>query len=158
MNYATTCLQPGIRDFLEKFGDDSQCPLAAFKAARLFSPSKIYEIQPIAQDVDVLSVFPFLNESAILANMKAELPTYLAKAANVCPDFDTVEWWSRNEQDLLHWSSVAQKVLLLQPSSAAAAAAAAERVFSILSSSFSDQQQNSLEDYVEASVMLQYNH
>ena len=153
LNYATTCLQPGIHYFLEKFGDDSQCPLAAFKAARLFSPSKIYEIQPIAQDVDVLSVFPFLNESAILANMKAELPTYLAKAANVCPDFDTVEWWSRNEQDLPHWSSVAQKVLLLQPSTAAA-----ERVFSILSSSFSDQQQNSLEDYVEALVMLQYNH
>ena len=84
--------------------------------------------------------------------MKAELPTYLAKAANVCPDFDTVEWWSRNEQDLPHWSSVAQKVLLLQ------ASAAAERVFSIISSSFSDQQQNSLEGYVEASVMLQYNH
>ena len=85
--------------------------------------------------------------------MKAELPSYLAKAANVCPDFDTVEWWSRNKQDLPHWSSVAQKFLLLQPSSAAA-----ERVFSILSSSFSDQQQNSLEDYVEASVMLQCNH
>lgn len=55
-------LQPGISFFLEKFGDDSQCPLAAFKAARLFSPSKIHEIQPTAQDVDVLSVFPFLND------------------------------------------------------------------------------------------------
>ena len=43
-------------------------------------------------------------------------------------------------------------VLLVQPSSAAA-----ERVFSILQSSFAMQQQSSLEDYVEVSVMLQYN-
>ena len=47
----------------------------------------------------------------------------------------------------------ARKVLVVQPSSAAA-----ERVFSILSNSFTDQQEQSLEDYVEASVMLQYNH
>ena len=55
-----------------------------------------------------------------------------------------------HEQDLPQWSLVAKKVILLQPSSAAA-----ERVFSLLNSSFSEQQQNSLEDYVEASVMLQ---
>ena len=48
-----------IRYFQEKFGDDSQCPLAAFKAARLFSPLKIYEMQPTAQDIDQLSVFHF---------------------------------------------------------------------------------------------------
>ena len=51
-----------------------------------------------------------------------------------------------------HWSGVAQKVFLLQPSSGAV-----ERVFSLLNNSFSDQQQNTLEDYVEASIMLQYN-
>ena len=53
---------------------------------------------------------------------------------------------------LPHWSSAERKVLVVQPSSAAA-----ERVFSILSISFTDQQEQSLEDYVEASVMLQYN-
>ena len=49
--------------------------------------------------------------------------------------------------------SAALKVLLVQPSSAAAG-----RVFSLLSDSFSDRQQNCLEDCVEASLMiLQYN-
>ena len=45
-----------------------------------------------------------------------------------------------------------KNVLLVQPSSAAA-----ERVFSILSSSFTERQTSSLEDYIETSVMLQYN-
>ena len=48
----------------------------------------------------------------------------------------------------LHGSSL---FLLVQPSSAAA-----ERVFSILQR-FTAQQQSSLEDYLELSVMLQYN-
>ena len=42
-------------------------------------------------------------------------------------------------------------ILLLQPSSAAA-----ERVFSLLSNSFKENQQNAL-DYISTSVMLQYN-
>ena len=40
----------------------------------------------------------------------------------------------------------------MQPSSAAT-----ERAFSILNSSFKDQQDHSLQDYVETSLMLQYN-
>ena len=110
-------------------------------------------MQPTAQDIDQLRVFPFLSDPTILASLKVELPSYLAKSADISPDFNTVEWWSRFEQDLPQYGqSVAKKVILLQPSSAAA-----ERVFSLLNSSFSEQQQNSLEDYVEASVMLQYN-
>ena len=35
--------------------------------------------------------------------------------------------------------------------------AAAERVFSLLSNSFKENQQNALEDYISTSVMLQYN-
>ena len=42
--------------------------------------------------------------------------------------------------------------LLVQPSSAAA-----ERVFSLLQNSFSQRQSSSLEDYIETSLMLQYN-
>ena len=40
----------------------------------------------------------------------------------------------------------------MQPS-----AAAAEHAFSILSNSFSSQQELSLEDYIEVSIMFQYN-
>jgi len=45
-----------------------------------------------------------------------------------------------------------QKILLVQPSSAAV-----ERVFSLLNSGFGDQWEQSLQDYIEASVMLRYN-
>ena len=54
--------------------------------------------------------------------------------------------------DLLIWSSAAKQIFLVQPSSAAS-----ERVFSLLKASFKDQQESSLQDYVETSLMLQYN-
>ena len=41
---------------------------------------------------------------------------------------------------------------VIQPSSAAA-----ERAFSILNNTFTDRQDNTLQDYLESSVMLQYN-
>ena len=53
---------------------------------------------------------------------------------------------------LLKWASACKRALLLQSSSAAAGG-----VFSILSNSFNSQQETSLEDYTELSVILQYN-
>ena len=73
--------------------DESQCPLAAFKAAIFFSPFRLHEIEPAAADLDLLNVFPFIN-SAILESLKAELPTNLAKAADVNPRFYAIEWWT----------------------------------------------------------------
>ena len=46
----------------------------------------------------------------------------------------------------------ARKIFLCQPSSAAA-----ERAFSLLKASFNEQQDSALEDYIETSLMLQYN-
>ena len=63
-----------------------------------------------------------------------------------------VEWWKVHEEGLPNWSTAVKKVLLVQPSSAAA-----ERVFSLLLASFSEQQDHALSDYLQASVMLQYN-
>jgi hypothetical protein len=83
--------------------------------------------------------------------MKAELPTYLAKADGVSPEMDKLDWW-RHESELPMWSKACKTVLLVQPSSAAA-----ERVFSLLSNSFSETQTSSMEDYIESSIMLQYN-
>ena len=51
-----------------------------------------------------------------------------------------------------NWAKAFTLVALIQPSSAAA-----ERVFSILSDSFSSQQHLALENYIQLSVMLQYN-
>ena len=83
-----------------------------------------------------------------------ELPSYLTAVEDTdSSSVNAMEWWKRHEQDLPNWCSAFQQVLLVQPSSAAA-----ERVFSLLQNSFSQRQSNSLEDYIETSVMLQYNH
>lgn len=110
-------------------------------------------MKPVAADVDDLCNFPFLKDPSTLASLKAELATYLSKAEGVNPDIDVFHWWKNTEADLGTWASAAQRVLLAQPSSATA-----ERAFSLLANSFNDQQMNSLEDYVEASIMLQFNH
>ena len=54
---------------------------------------------------------------------------------------------------LPHRATTARKVLAVQPSSAAV-----ERAFSLLNSGFSNQQGSSLQDYIEASIMLHFNH
>ncbi len=69
------------------------------------------------------------------------------------PTIDKLEWWKKHSNELPHWSAACKLVLLVQPSSAAA-----ERVFSLLSNSFGEQQTSSLEETIEASIMLQYNY
>ena len=110
------------------------------------------DIQPDAEAINCVKAFPFLDSQTVLNGLKQELPSYLAKVGDLDPEIDILQWWHRNESDLPCWAAAACKVLLAQPSSAAS-----ERVFSLLKSSFSSQQQRSLQDYVEVSLMLQYN-
>ena len=70
----------------------------------------------------------------------------------VSESFDCLEWWKMYATDLPIWLSAAKQIFLVQPSSAAS-----ERVFSLLKASFKDQKESSLQDYVETSLMLQYN-
>ena len=66
-------------------------------------------------------------------------------------ELDKLEWWKNHAVQLPFWSTGCRAILLLQPSSADA-----ERVFSLLSNSFKENQQNALEDYIiSTSVMLQ---
>ena len=148
--YAKHCMQSGIEYFQKRLGDDEVNPVKAFKAARFFSPSKMNEMQPTTNDIDQLQAFPFLLND--IDQLKAEIPSYLAHAADVSSTIDTLRWWEDHRNDLPAWSSAVRKVSLLQPSSAAA-----ERVFSLLTNTFGDKQQTSLSDYVEASLMVQYN-
>ena len=122
--YGGDCVHPGLEYFDTKFGNDLSPPVSVFKAARLFLPRKVHEMRILAADINALSVFPFLNDPTTINSLKVELPSYAAKASDVSPDFDVLEWWKCNKDDLPHWSLAARKVLVVQPSSAAA-----ERVF-----------------------------
>ena len=151
LQYGTACIQPGL-DYFEKQFNPSQEALSAFKAARFFSPHKMNDIHPNPDAINALASFPFLNSEEILDGLKGELPSYQAKVSDVDPSIDNLQWWKQNESALPCWAAAARKVFLVQPSSAAS-----ERVFSLLKSSFNPQQLSSLQDYIEASLMPQYN-
>ena len=76
----------------------------------------------------------------------------MAIADGTSADANKLEWWKNHASEVPKWSSGCRAILLLQPSSAAA-----ERVFSLLTNSFKEQQTQALEDYIETSVMVQYN-
>ncbi len=148
---AKSCIQPAYDYFNSRFDGELKIPVSAFKAARYFDPSKINELKPTLSDIDSLKVLPFIK-NPLITNLKTELPAYMSKAEDVLPTVSKTEWWKKHAQELPFWSSACKSILLLQPSSAAA-----ERVFSLLNNSFKEQQYSSLEDYIETSIMLQYN-
>ena len=118
----------------------------------LFSPQKAYMLKPTSTSLEQsLLSLPFFAQSEI-DGLKEELPSYLTRAVDVDEQFDSLEWWKLNTISLPRWSAAVRRALLVQPSSAAA-----KRVFSLLKLSFGDQQDNSLQDYIEASLMLQFN-
>ena len=124
--------------------------MEAFKATRLFSPFRLTEINPSVSSIDSLTAFPFLRSE--IPALKQELPLYQAAAQDIDPSFDILLFWKRHENDLPTWAKAARQVLLVQPSSAAS-----ERVFSLLRNSFGERQNSALQDYIETSLMLQYN-
>ena len=102
--------------------------------------------------MNTLTAFPFLNKPSIIDNLKSELPAYITLAQHVAPTVEPLQWWREHKQHLPYWSKAMADVLLVQPSSAVA-----ERVFSMLKASFSHQQDHSLQDYIEASLFIQFN-
>jgi len=153
ISYAKSCVKPGLDYFKRQLSTTMKNSLQVFKGCRLFSPHKVCAMKVDADKVkEALLPIPFLSSKVELDQLLAELPAYLACAADTSSDIDPLEWWRSNATSLPCWSVAAAKVLLLQPSSAAA-----ERVFSILSNCFGEQQDRALQDYIEASLMLQYN-
>ena len=71
----------------------------------------------------------------------------------VASTVDVMQWWKGHEQELPHWASACKLIVLVQPS-----LAAREHVFSLPSYAFSSQHESALEDYIQLSVVLQYNY
>ena len=62
-----------------------------------------------------------------------------------------LQWWKSQELLLPHWETIAKSILAVQPSSSAV-----ESAFSLLNLGFNDQQEQLLQEYIEASVMFRY--
>ena len=150
--YSKQCIQPAYQYYTDRIYGCLKEPLAAFKAARLFVPQRIQELQPDANTIDSLVAFPFLNNPTVLDHLKQELPQYIALTEDLSSEYNALLWWKSKESALPTWASCVKKVLCIQPSSAAA-----ERVFSLLQTSFGDRQGLALQDYIETALMLQYN-
>ena len=125
---AKACVQPAIQWFFQKFNVELFDTVLAFKAARVMCPVTVQWLRPTLATVEALRIFPFLNSGAAINVLIRKLPQYVS-AQNVVI----------HAERLPCWSSAVKKMLLVQPSSAAS-----ERTFSVLSASFSDQQESAL--------------
>ena len=113
-----------------------------------------------------LSVFRFSKHPKLapkIVLMESELPKYLELVAKIKPrserlndkgkdTFSLHGWWRGNEDAVPAWSYVLRALLTNSPNSIPP-----ERVFSILNDTFNDDQDSSLADYMEFSLMRQYN-
>ena len=124
VEYAKSCVQPGLEYFERQLGSSLKTPLAAFKCVRMFSPQKIYLMQLDTSALgQSLAAVPFLRNA--VDSLKTEVPAYLVKAASTSADITLLEWWKRNETALPNWSKAAKKILLYSNFYSASA----ERVF-----------------------------
>ena len=152
MSYGKQCVLPGCTYFEQQLTGKFKEQLAVFKAARMFSPHQIQFIKPDAALIEAqLGGLSFVT-STDMSQLSSELPLYSARAEGVSSTTCPLKWWQSNAEALPNWSRLAKKIVLLQPSSSSV-----ERVFSLLKSTFGDQQDQSLQDYIQASLMLQYN-
>ena len=118
----------------------------------MFNPHYLKKIEPESACLDSLLSLPFIKES-MLSELQEEFPKFMALVDGISPEYSVLNFWRDNTATLPKWSETDKNIMLIQASSAAA-----ERVFSLLNNSFGDQQLSSLEDYLEASLMLQYNY
>ena len=102
IHYGKTYVKPGLEYLATKFENEMSESVSAFKAAQLFIPWKVAEMQPTAYSVDVLKSFPFLKALPVLGNLKSELNLYLSKAFAVSSSTDIILWWKNHSTELPH--------------------------------------------------------
>ena len=140
--------------------------LGRMERARVFDPLHVVGAPVTEADVDGLKAFRFAKKpgyAALLPKMKGEIGKYNTLVSKIKPrserldkdgkdTFDLLAWWRANAAELPSWIPVLRAVLAHSPNSCPP-----ERVFSILNDSFDDDQENALADYMEFSLMVQYN-
>ena len=113
----------------------------------------------VAFVADFQKVPPFVVHN-LIPGLQEELPKYLAAAQGFTCDRSDVKaftskvlaWWAKNHSKFPTWATAARITFALSPNSAAS-----ERVFSLLKLFFGEQQDASLSDAIQASLMLAFN-
>ena len=133
---------------------------ALCSAARAFDPAFAKDHLDAAF-VDTMAAITPLNALGMLPDLKQQRPQYIAAAASA-PAFDKTSvadystailgWWRANGGGFPAWALAARVVFAISPNSASC-----ERVFALLKNLFGDEQASALADYVQASLMLNYN-
>jgi hypothetical protein len=182
MKHVEAVMKPAADYFKSHFGAIADCDgrgaemshlTLLFKCVRILDPFKAVQLFTKGDTVtdgemgaglvdNLAKVFPALSaDRARVAALKGELPTYLVRAgyARIESGLNAEEktaalaaWWAAEAAALPAWSALAADVFLLVPSSCAV-----ERVFSVMRDTFDKQQRSAHEDYLETSIMLQYN-
>ena len=70
IQHAKSCVQSGLTYYFQQLAGNMKELLAAFKAAQLFSPFKVTELNPSNATIDTLSNLPFL--SSAIPDLKVE--------------------------------------------------------------------------------------
>jgi hypothetical protein len=157
---ANTIVKPAAEYWDKKstgFGDYA-VQFNLYKLAHAFKPSicATFSEETICAEYDKLLHHGF--DEDLVEGLKTEAKRAIEACENVSPNIvDVVNFWDglnvRPQEHFHYHALVTQRFALMMPSSACV-----ERVFSRLKSHFSlDQMVNALEDYVEASIMLDYN-
>jgi hypothetical protein len=132
-----------------------------FRLVQVFDPVFASAECVGAETVKGLAALPcFENLDALIAGMIVEIPKYMASASSLRLDRADVaefskgvlQFWRSHATEMPHWAEAARIVFSMAPSSAAC-----ERVFSLLASMFDMNQRHTLMDFVEGSLMLNYN-
>ena len=140
--------------------------LKRMELASIFDPIAAMGSLPTERDIDSLKLFRFSRKpgyAALLPKLKGELPQYISKVKPIKPDkerrdsegkdtFDFLAWWRSHMADLPSWAAFLRALLCNAPNSCPP-----ERVFSILNDSFDADQKHALADYMQFSLMAQYN-
>ena len=149
---------PGFDYFTKVFDGELKPVLDLYEVAQYLRPSKIFEHNPAANDLDSWVIVKAISNGNIsLDSLKGELAAYKALATGVDPNIsNNVEklsiFWENNQQRLPTFTALFLHFCILNPSSASV-----ERVFSFLKHYMDETAYNSLEDYTLLKVMKLFN-
>jgi hypothetical protein len=141
------CVKPAFDYFVSKFEHELKPVVDAFKAAQLFWPHKVNDLSPDSSSVDSLKAFPFYQDSTLFNHLKVELPCYLSTSADLGQHVDPLDWWKCQSKTLPRLVSCC-----FNHTTGTALFGSSGVYFLVAKCSFGDQQDTTLQDYIETST------